>query len=65
MGTRRHFQLYEVTTWSDGLGTCSIYVCFVRVVDSCKRWLYDVTMGSDETRCAMDVLEKFDGDICT
>ncbi len=50
---------------SDELGVCSLYVCFVRVVDSCKRWLYDVAMGSDESRYTVDVLQKFDGDVST
>ncbi len=50
---------------SDELGVCSIYVRFVRVVDLCKRCLYDVAMGSDESRCTVDVPQKFDGDVGT
>ncbi len=66
MGTMRHFELCDITMGSDELGVCSIYVSFVRViVDSCKRRLYDVAVGSDESRCAVDVLLKFDGDIGT
>ncbi len=65
MGTRHHFELCVITMGSDELGVCSIFVYFVRVVDSCKRWLYDVAMGSDESRYTVDVLQKIDGDVST
>ncbi len=40
------------------------YICLC-CIELCKCWLYDVAMGSDESKCAVDVLQKFDWDIDT